>query len=545
MKILNHYSIKLRLIISAVLGLLGMLLIASQSLIQTNDTLMSEKQQQIQYLVEVAHSLVESHHSDFMAGNITEEQAQQRTISAINAMRYENGNYFWINDRASNIIVHPIKPALNGKDLTSLEDPNGKNIFPAFVKKAKEDPAGGVVDYLWPKPGSETPVGKISYVKEFQPWGWVIGSGIYIDDVEASLWQSMQSLLLNLVLIALLIIILSFFIAKSIILPLNKTTEALADLAQGEGNLTQRLPINGDDEIAKLSQSFNQFTLKIQDVIKEVQASAKAVKDSSVDLSSLSQAALASNEQQNSETAQIATASNQMVSTINEIANSATTAATLAEGANGEAQTSKTIVTDSVTSVQKLSTEIINASSVISELNNECGSIDSVLSVIKAIAEQTNLLALNAAIEAARAGEQGRGFAVVADEVRTLAGRTQEATSEINTIIEQLQNKANEAVSAIATSENIAENAVEQASKASQSLDSISDAIIAILDANHHIAKAADEQSSVTREIDERVTAIAGLSEASTQRSVKINSGSEDVSKLGIQLRELIKTFQV
>jgi methyl-accepting chemotaxis protein len=545
MKILNHYSIKLRLIISAVLGLLGMLLIASQSLIQTNDTLMSEKQQQIQYLVEVAHSLVESHHSDFMAGNITEEQAQQRTISAINAMRYENGNYFWINDRASNIIVHPIKPALNGKDLTSLEDPNGKNIFPAFVKKAKEDPAGGVVDYLWPKPGSETPVGKISFVKEFQPWGWVIGSGIYIDDVEASLWQSMQSLLLNLVLIALLIIILSFFIAKSIILPLNKTTEALADLAQGEGNLTQRLPINGDDEIAKLSQSFNQFTLKIQDVIKEVQASAKAVKDSSVDLSSLSQAALASNEQQNSETAQIATASNQMVSTINEIANSATTAATLAEGANGEAQTSKTIVTDSVTSVQKLSTEIINASSVISELNNECGSIDSVLSVIKAIAEQTNLLALNAAIEAARAGEQGRGFAVVADEVRTLAGRTQEATSEINTIIEQLQNKANEAVSAIATSENIAENAVEQASKASQSLDSISDAIIAILDANHHIAKAADEQSSVTREIDERVTAIAGLSEASTQRSVKINSGSEDVSKLGIQLRELIKTFQV
>lgn len=195
--------------------------------------------------------------------------------------------------------------------------------------------------------------------------------------------------------------------------------------------------------------------------------------------------------------------------------------------------------------MQSLSTEITGASSVITELNNECSSIDSVLSVIKAIAEQTNLLALNAAIEAARAGEQGRGFAVVADEVRTLAGRTQEATLEINGIIAQLQDKANEAVSAISKSGHIAEDAVSQVNQASQSLDTISDAITAISDANHQIATAADQQSSVTREIDERVTAIAELSGISTELSSQIDSGSEGVSQLGSQLRELIKTFKV
>lgn len=545
MQIFNRYSIKLRLALLGALGLFGMLLISAQSLVQSNEILVSGKQQQIQHLVETVHSLVDSYYTDFKAGNITEAQAQQKVMTAINAMRYDSSNYFWINDETSTIVVHPIKPALNGKNLSSLQDANGKYLFPAFVKKAQENPQGGVVDYLWPKPGSEDPVEKLSFVKEFKPWGWIIGSGIYISDVKESMWVLISNLLIDFVIITSFLLIISFFIAKSIIVPINQTAEALADLAQGEGNLTQRLTINGKDEIAKLSRSFNEFVVKIHRVIKEIQDSAKAVEDSSQELSSLSQKSLQSNEQQSAETTQIATASNEMVNTIHEVADSATTAANLAEGANTEALSSKSIVNDSAQSVQSLSVEITSASSVISELNNECSSIDSVLSVIKAIAEQTNLLALNAAIEAARAGEQGRGFAVVADEVRTLAGRTQEATLEINGIIAQLQTKATEAVSAISNSGELAENAVTQANKASESLDSISAAITAILDANQQIATAADQQSGVTKEIDERVTVIAGLSEESTQHSLKINTGSDDLSKLGTQLRELIKTFQV
>lgn len=545
MRLFNRYSIKIRLIISALLGLVGMLLISTQSLIQTNDVLLSEKKQQIQSLIETVHSLTSAHYKDFVDGKITEEQAKQVAILAINSMRYDGGNYFWINDKSPIMISHPIKPALNGKDLSSLQDANGKYIFLAFVKKVQEIPEGGIVAYMWSKPDSDEPVDKLSFVKEFKPWGWIFGTGIYIDDVTVSLWEVVHSLLINFAIISILILALSFFIAKSIIDPIKNTTNALANLAQGEGDLTQRLSVNGQDEVAKLALSFNEFIVKIQNVIKQVQSSAESVKRASLDLSSLSQKSLQSSELQNAETAQIATASNQMLSTINEIANSATTAADLAEGASSEAKISKEIVNDSAQSVQTLSVEISSASTIISELNNECGSIDSVLSVIKAIAEQTNLLALNAAIEAARAGDQGRGFAVVADEVRTLAGRTQEATLKINDIVAQLQDKANEAVTAITKSGNIAASAVTQSDKASQSLDSISDAIIAISDANQHIATAADEQSSVTREIDERVVAIADLSEEATQHALEINNGSEDVSKLGTQLRELIKTFQV
>ena len=545
MKVLNRYSIKIRLIVSAVLGLVGILTIASESLIKTNEILLTEKQQQTQHLVEAAHSIIDSHYKAFKEGKKTEKQAQQDAINAVMLIRYENGNYFWINDENAVMIAHAVKPSLNGKDLSELADPNGKLLFTEFVNLIKETPEGGIVDYLWAKPDSEEPVEKISFVKGFTPWSWIIGTGIYIDDVEKTMWSAVQGLVLELIIITVLIIILSLFIGKSIITPINHTTNALADLAKGEGDLTQRLPVNGQDEISKLAQSFNEFIIKIQDVVKSTQTSAKAIKHSSIDLSSLAEKSLESNKQQNSETAQIATASNEMLSTINEIANSATTAANLAEGASAEAQTSKEIVNKSVTSVRDLSIEINGASTVITELNNECASIDSVLSVIEAIAEQTNLLALNAAIEAARAGEQGRGFAVVADEVRTLAGRTQVATLEINEIIAQLQTKATEAVSAISKSSDIAENAVTQAAETSESLDSISNAIIAISDANLHISTAANEQSTVTREIDERVTAIAQLSEESTNRSVEINTSSEGVSKLGTQLRELIKTFKV
>ena len=234
MNIFNRYSVKFRLIISASLGLAGMLLIGEQSLVQTNSTLLTEKQQQMQYLVETVHSLVESHYKDIASNNKTAEQAKQEAITAINEIRYNNDNYFWINDESGTMIIHPIKQSLNGKNLSSLQDANGKYIFTAFVKTAQEKPTGGIVDYLWPKPGSEIAVDKISFVKQFKPWGWIIGSGIYVNDLHDSLWDAMRELLTYLIIIALLILLLSFFTARSIITPIQNTTGPLESLAAGD-----------------------------------------------------------------------------------------------------------------------------------------------------------------------------------------------------------------------------------------------------------------------------------------------------------------------
>ncbi|WP_028866120.1 methyl-accepting chemotaxis protein [Psychromonas aquimarina] len=544
MDMLNRFSISSRLALIAVITLLGVLLVTGQSLLEINDGLLAAKSKQTQNMVDAAHAVMNGYHKQFKNGELSEDDAKALALNAVKTMRYDNGNYFWVNDYSPTIIMHPVKPQLAGRDLSGVKDTNGKHLYLEFVRVAKES-GSGHVDYLWEKPGADDPLEKISYVKAFKPWGWIIGTGIYVDDVRDSTWQLAADLAVYVILIILFLLAGLFFIAKSIVVPIRSTTSVLEDLSKGEGDLTVRLPVNGEDEVAKLSSSFNEFVEKIHNIIVSVQKSSAEVEISASELLSKSMESVASTEQQNAETAQIATASNEMVSTINEIAHSASTAAGLAQGANSEALEGKKVVTESASSVENLSTEIQSASAVIIELDSECNSIDSVLSVIKGIAEQTNLLALNAAIEAARAGEQGRGFAVVADEVRTLAGRTQGATLEINGIIEQLQNKAQEAVSAIETSGSIAVIAVEQATKASDSLDAIADSVNSISDANDHIATAAEEQSAVTREIDERVVVIADLANATNEIASDINSGSDTLKKLGQNVSELMATFKV
>jgi methyl-accepting chemotaxis protein len=544
MEFFNRFSIGYRLALAGVIAFFGVFVVSLQAVSMLNTTLMDEKSTQTKNLVESAHSIINSYYLQYQAGDISEQQAKVLAMNSVKQMRYDNENYFWINDLLPKMIMHPIKPALNGKDLSQVKDANGKYLFVAFAKMVSQQGAGNV-DYLWAKPGHQDPVAKISYVKGFKPWGWVIGTGTYTDDADDILWAAINSLLVKIVVITLLLIVAIYLMNKSIVRPIVNTTRALAELAKGDGDLTMRLPIKGKDEIACLSTSFNDFVDKIHGIIVSVQDSSNEVVRSSGKLVEKSQASLLGAQEQNSETAQIATASTEMVSTINEIANSATTAENLAKEANKETLSGKEVVHLSAQSIEQLSTEIKTASAVIDELDEQCGSIDSVLSVIKAIAEQTNLLALNAAIEAARAGEQGRGFAVVADEVRTLAGRTQSATLEINGIIEQLQIKAKSAVAAIGSSSDKAQNAVEQALKASDSLDSIFESITAISDANHHIATAAEQQSSVTREIDERVVAISDLANQSDQIASDIHQESERINQLGGQVNGQMSTFKV
>jgi methyl-accepting chemotaxis protein len=504
---------------------------------------MGEKETQTQVLIDTAHSLIASQYARAEKGDITMEEAQRRAIEEIEGLRYEGSNYFWINDLNAHIVMHPIKPQLNGKDLSDFADPEGKRIFSEFAAIAKRQGSGSV-PYKWPKPGSETPVDKISYVKGFKPWGWVIGTGIYVDDVEAQYKHFVIVTALSSMVVVVLFLGVAYTISRSITTPLNGTVAALDDIAMGNGDLTCRLDSSGSDEIAKLATSFNRFIEKIEHIVKQVAQSSTQLASATAELSSTTEQTHENLNQQQNETHQVATAVTEMASTIKEIAESAESAASSARDADQQAVAGKDAVVKVTDAIDHLASEMDAASDVINRLAKESEGIGSVSDTIHGIAEQTSLLALNAAIEAARAGEQGRGFAVVADEVRSLASRTQQATAEIKEMIERLQDGTQNAVDVIHRSGTTTQSTVEKAQGATQSLNDIVQSITTISDRNMQIASASEEQSVVAQEIDRSVVQISQLAEQSSQASEQITQASTELSQLGESLQQTITQFK-
>ncbi len=544
MKIMRDLKINIRLWLLTILALVGVIVVTGISLAMYNSMLMQEKEIQTRKLVETAHSILVLHHGLIEKGEMDEATAKATALKIIKTMRYDGDNYFWINDMYPKMVLHPIKPALEGKDLSGLKDPNGKKLFVEFVNTVKQSDSG-VVPYLWSKPGSDAPVEKVSYVKGFKPWGWIIGSGIYIDDVEAAFTKELIRLSIIVAVILALLTVLSLIITKSIINPLRNTTQAMDEISQGDGDLTVRLDTSGNDELSSLSIAFNRYTEKIQGIIKQVGDATGELTSSSTELHRISDETHGGMIQQRSETQHAATAVTEMASTVKEIAKSSEAAAQSANDADKEATAGKTIVGEAAETINKLAAEVEQSAEVINRLENDSDAIGSVLDVIRGIAEQTNLLALNAAIEAARAGEQGRGFAVVADEVRTLASRTQESTQEIQEMIERLQVGSREAVQVMSSSRATTQQTVAKASEAADSLAKIADAVGVISDMNTQIASAAEEQSVVAQEIDMNIVQISDLAESGADNTTHVTNASGSLSKLSEGLQSLVQQFKV
>ncbi len=337
---------------------------------------------------------------------------------------------------------------------------------------------------------------------------------------------------------------ISMLLSMSIRRPLCRTVEAMEDIAQGEGDLTRRLDTTGNDEIAHLAEAFNKFVEKIQQTVSQVGGSTAQLAAASEELSNITAVSKQSIDRQQQQTEQVVTAINQMTATVQEVARNAQSAAEAARQADGEARTGTEVVTATIDAIDTLAGEVERAAAVILQLEGHSNDIGQVLEVIREIADQTNLLALNAAIEAARAGEQGRGFAVVADEVRTLASRTQESTKEIEETIGKLQNGARDAVKVMEQGRGQAQTSVETAGKAGDALSSITRAVATISDMNTQIASAAEEQSAVAEEINKNVHTINEITEENAKGAEQTAESSDGLARLAHDLQQLVGQFR-
>jgi methyl-accepting chemotaxis protein len=511
---------------------------------QIHTDLYAAKGEKTQHVVQSAAGILKYFHGLETAGSLPREQAQKQAMEAIRGLRYAGQEYFWINDQTPVMIMHPTNPKLEGQNLSGFKDPDGKALFNEMVAISKSQGAGQV-NYRWPKPGASDPVPKVSYVELFQPWGWIIGSGVYVDDVQAEFQtQALKAVIIGLG-IAILVALLVVLIVRSITQPLQQAVSAMANIASGDGDLTRNLDTHGNDELSALSRHFNVFTEKLRQVIRQSLDSAGKLDVAARELGQISSQAQQHSEQQSQQMELVATAINQVTYGVQDVAKNAEHASSEVHTAEDQARQGQQNIESSLRQISELSATITQAVEVIQALAQESTQIGSVLEVIRSIAEQTNLLALNAAIEAARAGEQGRGFAVVADEVRLLAQRTQKSTAEIQVMIERLQGNSEAAVKVINDSSKASQLTIEQASQAGVSLTQIASGLRNLTGLNASIASATLQQSHVVEDINQNVTQAASLAHNNALAAQQSSDAGQQLGQLAEQLNRLLGQFRV
>jgi methyl-accepting chemotaxis protein len=539
-------TLKMRLYILLGCMLLGLLLMGGYSVLELRSHIMEEKNLAIQAVVDSGVGVIQVQYDLFKAGKLTELEAQQLAKDNLRKSRYNKGaDYLFIYDLNGMNLMHASKPEREGKNYMEYKDANGKQYIKEWIALLKKD-GSARIDYVFPKAGSEKPIPKLSYAKVFQPWGWWLGTGVYIEDVDEAFQLAAMESILFLVLISAVLGTLGWAINRSVQRQIGGEPVAAAKQAEefANGDLTQRI-VSSSDQPGNLLAALATMQDKLAGVVRSIRNSTEVLAKESSELSVAAKEISLATHNQAESSAATAAAIEELTVSINEVSEIALTTETNSRETADLAGKGGDVVRQAAEKIENIAASVQDSTGRIQSLADRSQEIGKITQVIKEIADQTNLLALNAAIEAARAGEQGRGFAVVADEVRKLAERTSQATAEISGMVEAIQEDTQQTVKAMESATPLVKQGQELAQQATVVLDSIQHQATDSLSKAREVANATKAQAATANEIAGHVENIASMTEETNAATQSNAAAADQLNALAGRLQNDMAYFKV
>ncbi|MDQ1832713.1 methyl-accepting chemotaxis protein [Massilia scottii] len=514
---LESMSIAKKLATLILSSVVGIVVLTALFLVSEKRLILEERENNVRQAVETAHGIIAYYHGLSDKGGMPKAEAQKHALAAIKVLRYSKTEYFWVQDQTPVVLMHPIKPALDNTNVSASKDATGKHLFVEFVDTVKANGAGFVF-YMWPKPGSEHPVQKVSYVQGFAPWGWIVGSGVYIDTVDSTIRARLISFSLGALALAGMLLGLGLVIGRGLLRQLGGEPDYAAGIARSiaEGDLSINIDLKHNDTssllhgIRTMRDDLAKIVMQVRMGTDTIATASSQIASGNLDLSSRT-------EQQASSLEETAASMEELTGTVKQNSDNARQANQLAATASDVAMQGGAVVAQVVDTM--------------ASINDSSKKIVDIISVIDGIAFQTNILALNAAVEAARAGEQGRGFAVVASEVRNLAQRSAAAAKEIKALIGDSVEKVSVGNKLVAD--------------AGGTMDNVVASVRRVTDIMAEISAASHEQSAGIAQVNQ---AIAQMDAATQQNAALVEeaaAAAESMQDQAARLSQVVGVFRL